>query len=408
MTRIKVPIDVLLSVSDQFDNASNQLKMINENLLRQIFMLMSNWYGQRGTAFQTDFKTAYEQMNVTVERMHVISQELKGIAVRFMNADQLQEFMGEQRMELFAKLSTTSSSEPPRSFMDQVGDTAKDLAGGLKKGLGSVVESLKDTGTAIVKNPIGTLGDMAYNATVGTAEDVIGFAAWGKNMVMDEGEREAFLEGIQEEVNASGKANFVGEQAGVMLGSILVGKLGIKGGGPNRKPDTGGDGGSRKDSNEGTGDLHPNGTPNPTHNAKGERIDNVDIPKVKLTSIPEYMKQEDIANNKYASFRTMKNHISDIAKNTGWKEADIQQIKNHLFIEKHKFDNGQVKLFDPNYQQAMAWERMVQGNYNKNDILLLNHELFESNYMKKHGATYEKGHAEAQKYYNWSDSIYED
>ncbi|MEK5061877.1 hypothetical protein BK126_09885 [Paenibacillus sp. FSL H7-0326] len=258
MTRIKVPIDVLLSVSDQFDNASNQLKMINENLLRQIFMLMSNWYGQRGTAFQTDFKTAYEQMNVTIERIYVISQELKGIAVRFMDADQLQDFMGEQRMELFAKLSTTNHiSEPPKSFIDQVGDTAKDLAGGLKKGLGSVVESLKDTGTAIVKNPIGALGDMAYNATVGTAEDVIGFAAWGKNMVMDEGEREAFLKEIQMKANESGKANFVGEQAGVMLGSFLVSRIGIKGG-PNHKADTGGDGGSSKNSAVGKGDTASN------------------------------------------------------------------------------------------------------------------------------------------------------
>ncbi|WP_019913428.1 hypothetical protein [Paenibacillus sp. HW567] len=159
---------------------------------------------------------------------------------------------------------------------------------------------------------------------------------------------------------------------------------------------------------KGTGNLHPNGTPNPTHNAKGERIDNVDVPKVTFTSIPEYMKQEDMAINMYTNFRTINNDISDIAKNTGWKEADIQQIKNHLFIEKHKFDNRQVKSFDPNYQQATAWDRMMQGNYNKNDILLLNHELFESNYMKKHGATYEQGHAEAQKYYNWSDSVFED
>jgi hypothetical protein len=160
--------------------------------------------------------------------------------------------------------------------------------------------------------------------------------------------------------------------------------------------------------NEGTGNLHSNGTPNPTHNGKGERIDNVEVPKAKFTSISEYMKQEDMENNMYTSFRTMKNDISDIAKNTGWKEADIQQIKNHLFTEKHKSDNGQVKSFDPNYQQAMAWERLMQGNYNKNDILLLNHELFESNYRKKHGATYEQGHAEAQKYYNWSDSVFED
>ncbi|SFS82224.1 hypothetical protein [Paenibacillus sp. 453mf] len=50
----------------------------------------------------------------------------------------------------------------------------------------------------------------------------MGIAAWGKDMIMDKGEREAFLDGMQEQVNQSGTANFVGEQAGVILGSLLV------------------------------------------------------------------------------------------------------------------------------------------------------------------------------------------
>jgi hypothetical protein len=166
------------------------------------------------------------------------------------------------------------------------------------------------------------------------------------------------------------------------------------------------DGSNGNNGVEGIGNGHPNGTHSPTHNAKGERIDNVDVPKVKEpTTVTEFMKQEEVAISKYADFRIMKNDTNDIARNTGWKEADIQQIKNHLFIEKHKFDNGQIKSFAPDYQQALAWERLMQGNYNKNDILFLNHELFESNYMKKHGVTYEQGHLEAQKHYNWSDSI---
>jgi len=157
---------------------------------------------------------------------------------------------------------------------------------------------------------------------------------------------------------------------------------------------------------KGTG--HPNGTPNPTHNANGDRIDNVDVPKVKEpSSVSEFMRQEDLAFDMYGAFKKLKNDTSDIARNTGWKESDIQQIKDHLLFEKHKFDSGEIKSFDPNYQQALAWERLMKGNYNKNDILLLNHELFESNYMKKYGATYEKAHAEAQKQYNWSDSVYE-
>ncbi|MCM3784948.1 WXG100 family type VII secretion target [Neobacillus mesonae] len=249
MTRIKVPVEVLLSVSDQFDNASNQLKMMNENLLRQIFMLMSNWYGQRGTAFQTDFKTAYEHMNVTIERMHVISQELKGIAVRFMDADQLQDFMSEQRMELFAKLSTTSSdSEPPKSFLEKAGDAAVGFGSGVKQGLGNLGDSLKDTATALYEDPLGTLGDMAYNATIGTAEDIKDAAVWGKDMVMSEEKREAFWAETQRDIDESGGySNYIGEKAAVVLGSAAISRAGIKGG-SKLKHDIGGDGGSNKGS----------------------------------------------------------------------------------------------------------------------------------------------------------------
>ncbi|OBZ13599.1 hypothetical protein [Bacillus sp. FJAT-26390] len=158
----------------------------------------------------------------------------------------------------------------------------------------------------------------------------------------------------------------------------------------------------------GTGNGHPNGTPSPTHNAKGERLDNVEVPKVKRpTGYDDFIMQENKAIEMYKGFIAIKTDIGQIAKNTGWKEADIQQIKNHLFINSHKFDNGEVRKFDPDYQQALAWKRLNDGNYNKYDILLLNHELFESNYMKKNSITYEKAHKEANMHYNWDMAIHE-
>lgn len=265
MTRIQVSPELLLSVSDQFDKASKLLEMDKENLNRQIFMLMSNWDGQASTAFFSEFQIAYKQMDLTVEHMHVISQELKEIAIRFMNADQLQDFMGDQRMELFAKLSASSnSSEPPKSFIDQVQDTMTGVASGVGKGLESLVESLKDTGTAFFKNPIGTVGGLAYNATVGTAEDIIDGVVWGKDMIMDEAKREAFVDGTQESIKkAGGLSSFLGEQGTVLAGSFFLGRAGLKGG-KKFKQDSGGDGGSRKEGIEGkreevTGPTLPEG-----------------------------------------------------------------------------------------------------------------------------------------------------
>ncbi|SDL15347.1 hypothetical protein SAMN05428961_10490 [Paenibacillus sp. OK060] len=63
--------------------------------------------------------------------------------------------------------------------------------------------------------------------------------------------------------------------------------------------------------------------------------------------------------SKLNSIRAVENMHSDLGGSSGGKRH-----------------SGEIKSFDPNYQQALAWERLMKGSYNKNDILLLNHELF--------------------------------
>ncbi|WP_342462640.1 T7SS effector LXG polymorphic toxin [Bacillus sp. FSL R5-0286] len=115
-------------------------------------------------------------------------------------------------------------------------------------------------------------------------------------------------------------------------------------------------------------------------------------------SIDEYLKQLDKAEEMYESFRKTKADIKPISKNTGIPEHRIQRIKEHLFIKEHVKENG-VGRFDSDYQIAQAWDRLQKGNYKKNDIDLLNHELFESkfegifktDYRTAHDKTVESG-----------------
>lgn len=126
---------------------------------------------------------------------------------------------------------------------------------------------------------------------------------WGAKMAFDVGDtREKFDERIQTEqdrMNEMGMSTYLGQQGAMILGGVALNRVGVKKT-PNLKPDSGGDGGKGQGV-EGKGNINPNGTPNPTHNAKGERIDNVDVPKVKFTSVTEYMRQEDAAINMYTS-----------------------------------------------------------------------------------------------------------
>ncbi|MGG2016534.1 T7SS effector LXG polymorphic toxin [Bacillus sp. S10(2024)] len=115
-------------------------------------------------------------------------------------------------------------------------------------------------------------------------------------------------------------------------------------------------------------------------------------------SIDEYLKQLDQADEMYESFRKSKTDVQSIAKNTGITEQRVQRIKDHLFIKEHTKEHG-VGRFDPDYEIAQAWDRLQKGTYNKNDIDLLNHELFESkfegifktDYRTAHDKTVESG-----------------
>ena len=97
--------------------------------------------------------------------------------------------------------------------------------------------------------------------------------------------------------------------------------------------------------------------------------------------------------------------VKAISKNTGFSEQDILAIKNHIMIEEHLFEDGTVRKFDPNIDQALAWQRMMNGNTKETDVLLLNHELRELKYMKKTNCDYETAHKFSSQKYDWnSDS----
>ena len=106
-----------------------------------------------------------------------------------------------------------------------------------------------------------------------------------------------------------------------------------------------------------------------------------------------------------ARVRNGNDDVSLISKNTGFKYDDVLLIKNHIMEEEHLFDNGSVRKFEANIDQALAWQRMMENRATDTDILLLKHELRELRYMKKTGCTYEKAHAFSNQKYDWQTAV---
>jgi len=106
------------------------------------------------------------------------------------------------------------------------------------------------------------------------------------------------------------------------------------------------------------------------------------------------------AIEQYANIRKCVDDVDQIAKNTGFVKQNIQKIKNHIFYKKHILEEG-YKLFNADLEMAAAWDRLVKGDFIKNDLQLLKHELLESIVEENYLLNYGKSHDMAKKIFEW-------
>ena len=115
------------------------------------------------------------------------------------------------------------------------------------------------------------------------------------------------------------------------------------------------------------------------------------------------MAQED---DRYEEIRRDEDDVEEIARRVGWKPRSIAKVKRHLFIEEHLLDRyvmlgvpATLTRFDADAAIADAWARLKAGRGTAIDLRLLRHEAAEAWYMRKHGPSYMRAHAAAQRRY---------
>ena len=120
--------------------------------------------------------------------------------------------------------------------------------------------------------------------------------------------------------------------------------------------------------------------------------------------LDEYASEKDIiAAREYR--RISREYDADkIAKSSGFPEEDIVKIKRHLFFEKHKLYE-KYDYLAPDYDIAVAWNRLKEGNPEPRDIILLEHERLESYLEKEYNLTISEAHEKANRIYNWEKAL---
>ena len=92
-----------------------------------------------------------------------------------------------------------------------------------------------------------------------------------------------------------------------------------------------------------------------------------------------YTLLDEQAEEMYSNYRLMTDDIEKISNNTGWSMDDVSTVKNHAFNKQVLLDDG-YSHFPADYEMAVAWQRLIEGNSYESDILLLKHKLYESIY----------------------------
>ena len=115
----------------------------------------------------------------------------------------------------------------------------------------------------------------------------------------------------------------------------------------------------------------------------------------------------DVAASKAYRKISRRDDVKAIAFNSGFSEQDIKQIKRHIFFNKHQTYDGYKTLY-PDYDMAVAWNRLYKGEQLERDALLLHHELLESTLEKKYNLTIAEAHRRAKEKYDWEKKLLED
>ena len=124
---------------------------------------------------------------------------------------------------------------------------------------------------------------------------------------------------------------------------------------------------------------------------------------------PLFIKRNEHAERYYEEIRNRKpRYIVDrLAKNAEISKGTAQEIFEHVFVKEHML-GGMQKRFDPDYDMAESFRRLLEGkNIKPHDIVMLKHEELELNLMKQYNMLYEKAHEIANQSHNYSEALKE-
>jgi len=115
----------------------------------------------------------------------------------------------------------------------------------------------------------------------------------------------------------------------------------------------------------------------------------------------DWIRMDEHAARYYEEIRRRSSDVAAIAENTGISIEEIEAVKRHVFFNEYNLGEDAPRRFDPSYDMAVSWQRLIDGkNIKEMDMVMLRHEILEHDYMAS-GMTYEQAHKHANERHNY-------
>lgn len=115
----------------------------------------------------------------------------------------------------------------------------------------------------------------------------------------------------------------------------------------------------------------------------------------------DWKRMNEHAARYYEEVRHRTTDVAAISRNTGVSAEDIEIVKQHVFFAKHDLGDDEPRRFDPSYDMAVSWQKLIEGrNIHEMDTVMLQHELLEAHYMAG-GMGYRQAHRLTNKQHNY-------
>lgn len=97
--------------------------------------------------------------------------------------------------------------------------------------------------------------------------------------------------------------------------------------------------------------------------------------------------------------------VNKISKSSKIHRKSIEKVIEHVFDNMYNLNEGNTK-FEPDFQMAQSFQRLISGTPLKRDIIMLKHERLEYELMHRYGYTdYATAHRITEQKYNYAEAV---